>query len=126
MACCPKGIFFPLVMDCAGNLVPIPLDGLLRGGDLILGASIISVSSHTTLTTNAIVIVDATDGVITITLPPANIGAEFIIKKIDVSANAVTVDGDGSETIDNVTTKALGSQYDNVHIVSDGTEWWII
>ena len=41
-------------------------------------------------------------------------------------ANQVTIDADGSETIDDETTQTLPSQYDSIHIVSDGTEWWII
>ena len=126
MACCPKGIFTPLVLDCSGNTVKMPFGGLLRSGDSILGADIMSITVSTTLTTNAIVFVDCTAGNIIVTLPPAAIGSHFVIKRIDGSANTITVDGDGSETIDNVTTKTLPSQYDAIHIVSDGTEWWII
>lgn len=126
MACCPKGIYTPLVLNCAGTTVSVPSGGLLRGGHLILGAGIQTVSSDIGLYTNTILLVDATAAPVTISLPAADIGLHFVIKKIDSSANVVTVDGDASETIDGLTTKTLTSQYDVVDIVSDGTEWWII
>jgi len=73
-------------------------------------------------------LVDATSGAVTANLPAAS-GAEgwvVVLKKTDASGNAVTADGDGSETIDGATTKALASQYDFVRLVCDGTEWWIV
>lgn len=71
-------------------------------------------------------VVDATSGAVTITLTLASSRKEFGIKKIDVSANAVIVDGSGSETIDDSTTVTLPSQYDAIRIASDGTEWWVL
>jgi len=126
MPCCPKGIFSPLVYDCAGGTVPMPHGGLLRGDSLILGADILSVSSDTPLYYNAIVLVSAPSAAVTITLPPAAIGLQFVIKRIDSTIYNITIDADGSETIDGDLTKTLPSQYDAIHIVSDGTEWWII
>jgi hypothetical protein len=75
-----------------------------------------------------VVLGDATSAAFTLTLPAAasNTGLEYSIKKIDSSANAVTIDGNASETIDDSTTRVLSSQYDSVTIVSDGTEWWIV
>ena len=74
------------------------------------------------------VFVDATSGALTVTLPSASsaVGRYFNVKKIDSTSNAVTVDADGSETIDGSTTASLASQYDSLSIVSDGTEWFII
>ena len=74
------------------------------------------------------VFVDASTGALTITLPSA-LSAEgryFNIKKIDGTANAVTVDADGSETIDGGVTASLASQYDSLSVISDGAEWFII
>jgi len=84
-------------------------------------------ADHTATLTDNLIKVDATGGNVTITLPPAAAAAGdgFTIKRIDSSANTVTVDGDGSETIDDETTKDL-DQYTAIQIVSDGTEWWII
>lgn len=71
---------------------------------------------------------DATDGNITLTLESA-VGADGRIhyfKKIDSSANTVTIDGNSSEEIDGATTKVLSSQYNAVTIVSNGTGWDIV
>jgi len=75
-----------------------------------------------------VILVDATSGNLTITLPPAKImeGAAYTVKKIDVSANTVTIDGDGSETIDGATTKVLSTQWDVETVTSNGTAWYLI
>ncbi len=84
-------------------------------------------SSDTASATDEVILCNAASGAITVTLPAANGGNRyFYIKKIDSTANAVTVDGASSETIDDVTTRVLSSQYDSIEIVSDGSEWWII
>jgi hypothetical protein len=45
---------------------------------------------------------------------------------LDSSGNAVTVDGNGAETINGAATKALSTQYETVHIMSDGANWIIL
>jgi hypothetical protein len=65
---------------------------------------------------------------ITINLPAAasNTNAIIDVKKTDVSANTVTVDGNWGETIDGVTTKVLTTQYESLTIICDGSNWFII
>ena len=97
--------------------------------DLFKGLhTITTVTADTTLTSsNDVVLVNAASGAITITLPTAaTLLQEFTVKKIDSSGNVVTVDGNGSETIDDTTTKVLSSQYDSIRFASDGAEWWIL
>lgn len=74
------------------------------------------------------ILCDASGGSFTITLPAVASHANRIynIKKIDSSANAVTVDGNSSETIDDSTTAILTTQYESITIQSDGSEWWIL
>jgi hypothetical protein len=75
-----------------------------------------------------IIAVDASSGAITITLlasATAGDGFEVTIKKTDSSANAVTTDGDGSETIDGATTYLLGTQYESVTVRSDASNWLV-
>lgn len=48
------------------------------------------------------------------------------IKKIDSSANTVTIDPDGSATIDGSATKTLTTQYESIMIQWDGTNWYKI
>ena len=88
-----------------------------------------AVSSAATADINAgVYLADATSAAFTVTLPSvaAYKYRQLTIKKVDSSANAVTVDGNGSETIDGATTYALSAQYDSVTIYSDGSEWHVI
>lgn len=77
---------------------------------------------------NNVALCDCTSNNITINLPAASTasGLQYHIKKIDSSANTVTVDGNGSETIDGATTQVISNQYDSMTIVSDGSNWFIL
>jgi len=82
-----------------------------------------------TLTTaHSIIFADASSNSITFTLPTAVgiDGREYTIKRIDSSANTVTLDGDGTETIDGSLTQIIATQYDAIKVVSDGANWSII
>ena len=88
-----------------------------------------SITADYTATDNdALILADATSAAITVTLRPADQSKEkfVIVKKTDNSVNAVTIDGDGSETIDGATTVALSSQWDFKGIMSNGTAWFIV
>lgn len=79
-------------------------------------------ASHYTL------LVDATAGATTVSLPPAATypGRVYVIKKMDASANNVVIDGSGSETIDGAATKTTNTQYAGWQIQSNGTNWIIL
>jgi len=64
----------------------------------------------------------------TISLPAAATVRRIVytIKKIDASANVVTIDPSGAETIDGVATQLLTTQWQALRIQSDGTGWMII
>lgn len=89
-----------------------------------------SVSANTTLTyLDRFVLVDASGGARTITLPTAvnRQGARITIKKNETSANAVTVGTTSSQTIDGSTTATIaGSAYGLLRIISDGANWVIV
>jgi lysophospholipase L1-like esterase len=74
------------------------------------------------------VLADASGAVFTVTLPTAVgvAGREYTIKKIDSSANVVTVATTSSQTIDGSTTYALSAQWKYVRVQSDGTNWLVI
>lgn len=75
---------------------------------------------------NKLILCDATGGSFTVNLPAAataGSGWKVTVKKIDSTANTVTIDGSGSETIDGSTTYVLASQYQGVTPDSDGTNW---
>ena len=71
---------------------------------------------------------DATSAGFTITLPTASqkMGRQIAIKKIDASANNVTVDGAGAETIDGAATLVWNTQYVTYILISNGSNWDIL
>lgn len=85
-------------------------------------------SPYTVGAANYTVTCDATSGAITVNLPAISgeEGRVVNIKKIDASANAVTVDGDSSETIDGSTTISITTQYESVTLQAGASEWHII
>ena len=101
-----------------GNLV----DAMLR---FSRGAK---VTTYNVLTTDTVIECDATGGAFPVNLITAvnNGGKLLMVKKTDASANAVTVDGDGTETIDTELTRVLTNQGDFVVIVSDNANWQVV
>lgn len=68
--------------------------------------------------------VDASAGPITVTLPPVGvIGRPVGVMKSDNSANAVTIDGSGSETIEGAATQSLPTQFDAMLMRDNGVSW---
>lgn len=68
--------------------------------------------------------IDASAGSINATLLQASVAAnnfEIGFKKVDSSANAVTVDGFGAETIDDETEQVLANKDEVIVLVCDGT-----
>ena len=72
--------------------------------------------------------VDTTGGNVTVTLPAAQLhsGRVINIKRMDASANTLTVDGNAAETIDGSATLLIPTQYESFTLLCDGTGWIII
>lgn len=66
-------------------------------------------------------------GAYTATLPAAsgNAGKVYVFIKTTSDTNALTIDGNSSETINGVTTIQISQQYQATVIVCDGTNWLI-
>lgn len=75
--------------------------------------------------TDAYQIINCTANTFTVTLPTAVgiSGREYIIK--NSGSGVITLDGDGTETIDGALTLVL-NQYDSYTVVSNGANWVII
>ncbi len=89
-----------------------------------------AVTASTTATANDyILLCDPAGGAITVTLPAVATtqpGRTYYVRTTGTT-NAVTIDGNASETIDGAATKALASgAIHAVRIVSDGTAWFTI
>lgn len=99
-------------------------DTALSGGGS--GQVIQNVAATTTISVESTYVrVDATSGNVTVNLPPLALyktGDIITIKRIDASGNTVTVDADGSETIDGsaTTTIAAGAVK---RFIDVGTRW---
>jgi hypothetical protein len=91
-------------------------------------APIAQVSVNTLLdNTHHTVLVNASGGSRTITLPAASTtGKVYRIKKTDATANTVIIDGNASETINGSTTYVLTLQHASVDIQSNGSNWEIV
>ena len=71
--------------------------------------------------------VNTTSGAVTVTLPTAvGISGRMHIFKLINGSNALTLDPDGSETIDGASTWTTTTLYAKVTIISNGTNWEII
>jgi len=79
-------------------------------------------SPYTVLATDETLLVNATGGNVTLTLPTATAGRTLAIKKTDASANTVQLTG----TVDTVVNPTLGTQFQSRVIVADGSNWQIV
>lgn len=100
------------------------LDPILAGKANVVSKT----AAHTAGRGDDVILCDATSAAFTITLPLASQyrGLRFTVKKTDASGNAVTVDGNGSETIDGAANLSLAAQNDAATVISDGTGWQVI
>lgn len=74
--------------------------------------------------------VDSSGGAVTVNLPPAASYLGRVIEVYDVSgtasANTITIDASGGETISGSLTRAVTTSYGGLTIVSTGTNWEIL
>ena len=73
--------------------------------------------------THIFVTTGATDRTITLPTAADNVNRQYVIKKVDSGTGTVTIDGEGAETIDQLTTFILSDMGQWVTIVCDGSEW---
>lgn len=97
-----------------GAAVAFPIATIVASGTLT--------DAHYTVNCNA------TSGAIVVGLPGASsaAGRMYHVRKSDSSANTVTLDAAGAETINGAATQAITTQYEVLTIQSDGTGWVIL
>ncbi len=83
-------------------------------------------SNYTVTATDYTILCNNSGSTIIITLPTAVgiAGRLYVIKRI--STKAVTVDGNGSETIDGAATASIATQYFSLMLQSNGASWFVI
>jgi len=108
---------------------PVPFEGMIwydkdADGSIAITYEISLKTSDYTATSDDDVILCS--GTITISLPVASgvSGKRLYIKNI--GTGSITVDPNGTETIDGGTTAVIENQYESITIVCDGSNWHII
>lgn len=102
---------------------------LMSLDELVLQNQVSKSANYTVTVDDCIILCSTSGAAFTLTLPPAadRKGQVLFIKKVDAGTNKLTIDGNGSETIDGGATYfAIDAQYDTVVIISDGSNWYII
>jgi hypothetical protein len=105
----------------------LEVDGYIYGQ--VLAGIRTETANYTAVATDGTILVDATGGAVTVTLPAVAAvptGIKFIIKKIDASANNVVLAGNGAELIDGTNTRTWNTQWQGYVIQSNGTSWFIV
>jgi len=143
----PKPDGFPMALD-RNYIIPAPYQVVVSGqvsiadgnqliieddaqlvilpDDTVNNSKIVT-TDYTLKTTDAWVRVDATGSAITITLPDASTytSGRYDIQRINNSGSLVTIDA-GSATINGSSTQTLSSQYDNITLRTDGSNWFVM
>lgn len=79
--------------------------------------------NYTVLITDKFLRCDATTGAFVITLPAApSSGQTLIVKKIDSTANAISIAGNG-KTIDGLASYTISAQWNSITLTYNGTTW---
>lgn len=120
----------PLMLEISGNKGVHPdTAAVLTWPNVAPWQGTVTKTTTATLTdADPVVLADATSAAFTITLPTAisRAGCTYTIKKIDGTANAVTIDANGTQTIDGSLTAAIVDPYAALTVVSDGSNWFIL
>tara|TARA_Y100000310_G_C20687045_1_gene819707 strand:+ start:1608 stop:2663 length:1056 start_codon:yes stop_codon:yes gene_type:complete len=119
------------LVDPVKNLVDAintAVDGAFDTVKTLFNSTSAKTGAYTVLSTeNGVLFLgNATSGAFTFTLlaaATAGDGFRVSFKKTDASANALTIDGNASETIDGATTVTIDNRYDEITVVCDGSNW---
>lgn len=107
----------------------VSVDGIVKAACLAGAISTVT-AAYTLVATDKTILANATTGAFAVTLPAASSvvsGRPYTVKKIDSSANAVTLTASGADKIDGAAIYALGVQYQYAAVESDGvSNWWIV
>lgn len=92
------------------------------------GLSVVSkTTTYTAATSDDVILASGSAFTITLYAASGNSGKVLRIKKTDSSlTNVITIDGNSSETIDGALTTTLNTQYEELTIICDGSNWHIL
>jgi hypothetical protein len=114
-------------VDAAGQILEASEAGriLINGGEAVDVKTISGTSAVTLDEFQDHVRVDATAGAVTVTLPDATrfVGRRFVVKKVDASTHAVTIQGQSGQTIDGSVSKSTPTPWAVFRLYSTGDNW---
>jgi len=93
-----------------------------QASPFVVGGVVTVTSAYTATTADTVILCN---GTFTVTLLTAVGIPDHRVSIKNVGTGVVTIDGNGSETIDGGTTAVLSIQYDQIGIVSDNSNWQI-
>lgn len=105
------------------NYIPIALTG---GAPLAVATT--TTTPYAVTNANDVLLVDATAAPVVVDLQTLASAVKkiYTFKKIDASANAMTLDGSGGETIDGALTLVTVVQYTSFSLYPGPTGWWVL
>ena len=119
------------IVNALGGGNPVELTELNVQGGQTVKITTVNSATYDLLITDYILNVTytATGAVTSLTLPTAQVTAGRIIRIKDAGGlagtNSITVDTQGSETIDGNSTYVLNTNHEAISIYSDGTNWYV-
>ncbi len=120
----PSGSVFSVTPSANDNSTKVATTAYVDAGRRILPINQVN-SDYTINSTDYTV--QITSAVVTITLPAAGSnGRVVVIKKQNSNANNVTIDADGSDTIDGSATYTLNNAFESVMLQLNGNNWAVI
>lgn len=122
------GITGKLLQDGANSTIDDSGNATFAGTILGKTAIVTATTTYNATSSNCVILSDATGAGFTINLPAVatSTGIHLFIKKIDSTANVVTVDANASELIDGQLTQPISGQWNCMEIVCNGTAWYIV
>lgn len=121
---------YKLYFKTDGNLYKLNSSGTETQVDAAVASpTIVSTSGGFSIGTQDIVILNPSAAALTCTLPSAVTATKKLIVKnsvLNAGFNAITLDGSGSETIDDTLTTSLNTGGEVLTLAPDGTNWQII
>jgi hypothetical protein len=115
-------------LDGTGDVLSINNDGKVTKGFANSSFSQVATETadYTMQNTDEIVLMDASSGNTTVTLPASPIqGKRITVKKIDAGLNTVTIDGNGN-TLDGNPNKVISVPFQFYEFVFNGSGWFLI
>lgn len=103
-------------------------NGIVWASAVSTAATVSKTGTYTAAAGDDVILCNSSGGTFAINLPTAVgiSGKMYTVKKTDSSVIAVTIEPDGTETIDGVTNTTINTQGETLRFISDGANWQIL